>query len=447
MAQGQLKRVLGRGFGVAATIGTIIGLGILRTPGEIARTIQDPWLYMALWAGGGVFILLSTLVVAELISQTEKPGGPYALVANAFGPYPGFLLGWTDWLANCASSALKAVVLLEYAALLLPELRPYVVPGAMAVNSGFALLQLGGVRLSGRIFQAAAVVFCLILLSVSASLLFGDAATVKPAAEASNIIRTAPTWAHYGIVAAAIVYTYDGWVGASYYSAEVAGGARSAALGSIRGVLIVIGLYLLLNGLLVANVPLAALDGHELALAGALDYLFGEGAGSFIIIAALVILLAHQNFLYMSCPRILYALSADGLGSRRATAVSDRGTPTGALLLSWGLMTLLIVAGGFEFLLNMAALLFMVGYVAMVLGVFRMRRRQTIVERPTVDRVGEKPPFRAPGFPLTGVICAIGWVAIAAFVGLMDLKSSAWSLGLAEISVPVFLWLKRRRGL
>src|SRR5512134_1243663 len=99
-------------------MGTIIGLGILRTPGEIARTIQDPWLYMALWAGGGVFILLSTLVVAELIAQTEKPGGPYALVANAFGPYPGFLLGWTDWLANCASSALKAVVLMEYAALL-----------------------------------------------------------------------------------------------------------------------------------------------------------------------------------------------------------------------------------------------------------------------------------------------------------------------------------------
>lgn len=32
----QLKRVLGGGFAVAASIGTIIGLGIMRTPGEIA---------------------------------------------------------------------------------------------------------------------------------------------------------------------------------------------------------------------------------------------------------------------------------------------------------------------------------------------------------------------------------------------------------------------------
>jgi APA family basic amino acid/polyamine antiporter len=85
----------------------------------------------------------------------------------------------------------------------------------------------------------------------------------------------------------------------------------------------------------------------------------------------------------------------------------------------------------------MSALLFMVGYVAIVLGVFRMRRR-----RPDAER-----PYRAWGFPLTGIICLVGWVAIAAFVGLMDLKSAGYGLVLAAISVPVFLWLKRKRGL
>ena len=422
---------------MAATVGTIIGLGILRTPGEIARTVQDPWLYMALWAGGGVFVLLTTLVIAELMALTPKSGGPYALIANAYGPYPGFLLGWTDWLGNCASSSLKAVVLLEYAALLLPELRPYIVPGALTVNSLFALLQLGGVRLSGGVFQVAAALFGLILLTVSAALLFGHGVPAPAAAEAGHVIRSGPTWAHYGIVVAAVVFTYDGWVGASYYSAEVAGGARSTAIGAVRGVSIVIVLYLLLNALLVVNVPLAVLDGQELALAGALDYLYGSGSGTFIILAALFILLAHQNALYMSTSRALYALSADGLGSRRAAAVSERGTPAGAVVVCWIAQSLLIVVGGFAFLLNMATLLFIVGYVAMVVGVFRMRRR-----RPEAERV-----FRAPGFPLSGVICVVGWVAIAAFVGLMNLESSAWSLALAAVSVPVFLWLKRRRGL
>ena len=121
---------------------------------------------MGLWAAGGAFVLLSILVVAELIAMTPKSGGPYALVANAFGPYPGFLLGWTDWLANCASGSLKAVVLMEYAALLMPQLRPFVIPGALTVTTTFALLQLGGVRLSGGIFQAAAAAFGVILLTI-----------------------------------------------------------------------------------------------------------------------------------------------------------------------------------------------------------------------------------------------------------------------------------------
>jgi APA family basic amino acid/polyamine antiporter len=139
----------------------------------------------------------------------------------------------------------------------------------------------------------------------------------------------------------------------------------------------------------------------------------------------------------MAASRALYALSVDGLGSRRATGVSERGTPSGAVAASWATMSILILAGGFEFLLNMATLLFIAGYVAMVLGVFRMRRLAPAAER----------PFRAWGFPFTGVVCAAGWVAIALFVGLMDLRSSLYSLGLAALSVPVFLWLKTRRGL
>jgi APA family basic amino acid/polyamine antiporter len=373
---------------------------------------------MGLWIGGGAFVLLSTLVVAELIAITPKSGGPYVLIAHAFGRYPGFLLGWTDWLSICATGALKAVVLIEYSALLMPGLTPWVTPLAVLVSSGFALFQLGGVR-----------------LAVSVSLTFGDAG-----AAGTEVARmtsdSSLTWAHYGIVAAAIVFTYDGWLSASYYGAEVEGGGRAAAVGSLKGVLIVIALYLLLNGLLVANVPLAVLDGQELAIGSALEYLYGEGTGAFILGTAILILLAHQNIQYMAASRTLYALSVDGLGSRRATGVSERGTPTGALLLSWLLMVSLILAGGFEFLLNLSALLFMVLYVALVAGVIRMRKTAPSLER----------PYRAWGFPVTAWICLAGWMAIAIFVALMDPESAVYSLGLVLLSVPVFLWLRRRRS-
>jgi APA family basic amino acid/polyamine antiporter len=137
-----LQRLLGKGFSIAACISLVIGLGILRTPGEIATTVNDPVPYMALWVFCGIFVLLSLLVVAELIAMTPRSGGIYALVAHAYGPYPGFLIGWTDWVAACAAMALKAVVMLEYVVLLEPRLAPYQTAVAVVVSTCFGLLQL-----------------------------------------------------------------------------------------------------------------------------------------------------------------------------------------------------------------------------------------------------------------------------------------------------------------
>ena len=75
MGQQQLKRLLGKGFSIATVIGLIVGLGIMRTPGEIARTVSDPVVYMSLWIGGGLFVLLTVLTVAELFAMTPKSAG------------------------------------------------------------------------------------------------------------------------------------------------------------------------------------------------------------------------------------------------------------------------------------------------------------------------------------------------------------------------------------
>lgn len=437
MARQELKRVLGRGFSIAACIGTIIGLGILRTPGEIAEVITSPVVYMSLWIGGGALVLMSLLVVAELIALTPKSGGVYALVSHAFGPYPGFLIGWSDWLSCCATGALKAVVLVEYLALVFPSLSPHILVASLAVNTLFAGLQLGGVRLGGGLYQAAAAGFGLIMITVAGALFYGGLTSEAVTVTAQAATPAVSGFASYGLVAAAIVFTYDGWASASYFGGEIKGGGRMVALGSIRGVCIVIALYLLLNLALVTSVPLVALQGNELALSGALQYLFGGNSGMFIVFAAIFILLAHENINYMQGTRVLYALSCDGLGTERATGVSEKGTPTGALFFTWLVQTALILAGGFSFLLNMASLLFIMMYCSLILGVFRLRKLEAGAER----------PYRAWGFPFTGFVCAAFWVSVAVFMAWTDQRSALYTAGLIAVSIPAFLWLKAKRHL
>jgi len=55
--QHQPKRVLGSGFTLAVIVGGTIGLGILRTPGEVAAVVPDPVMFVSLWVVSGLFIL------------------------------------------------------------------------------------------------------------------------------------------------------------------------------------------------------------------------------------------------------------------------------------------------------------------------------------------------------------------------------------------------------
>jgi APA family basic amino acid/polyamine antiporter len=434
----RLQRLLGKGFSIAAGIGFVIGLGILRTPGEIATTINEPLPYMALWVVCAAFVLLSLLVVAELIAMTPRTGGIYALVAHAYGPYPGFLIGWSDWVANSASMALKAFVLAEYVALLEPRLDPFVEVIAILVSTCFAMLQLRGLRLGATIQQVASAVIGLIVIALAAALFYGAFTAGGPASIPDVVVpRGNMSWVALGTVVAAVVYTYDGWYAPSYFSGEMKSGARAVAVGSLQAALIVAVLYIVLNLAIVVSVPLGALIGHELALAGAIDAIYGAGAGTIVIFAAIFILLSHQNLQYMVASRVLYSLSTDGLGTRRAASVNERGTPAVAVLITWGLTVFLIAIGEFLLLLSLVTIFFVAMYVGLVVGVFRLRRQEPDAER----------PFRAWGFPYTGYLCAAGWLAVALFVAATQWMSTIYGIALTVISVPVYLYLKRRRQL
>ena len=52
--RGRLLRVLGVVFGMAVTIGITVGMGILRTPGEVAAQLPNRWLFLGTWVAGGV---------------------------------------------------------------------------------------------------------------------------------------------------------------------------------------------------------------------------------------------------------------------------------------------------------------------------------------------------------------------------------------------------------
>jgi len=419
------RRVLGNGFTLAVTIGGIIGLGILRTPGEVAALAPNPIMFVLLWLLGGLFVLLSTAVASELVGMTPRSGGTYSLVRRAYGPFPGFVIGWVDWLSFVADIALKAVVVTEFAALLIPETAQWKLPLAIMVTSVFAALQLRGIALGAKIQQIAAATVALIVIGFTLALIFAGPAAGSYATSVPNEAKGLGTWS---LVIASLIYTYDGWLYAAYFSGEIKGGGSAVVRVSIRGVVIVILLYVFLAAALAWKVPLDSLAGNELALARALEMVVSPVASTIVLVAAILMTLASQNLLYMSTPRILQALALDGLAVRRAGDISKGGNPVFAVLLSWGLSVGLIMIGGFRFLLHLSVFFYLVIYVLLITGVIILRLKQPEAER----------PYRVWAHPWSTIICLSGWIFLGLFQVFSELETAVYAAIMVAVSWPVY---------
>ena len=430
MTAKHLTRVLPGRFVIVVTVGGVIGLGILRGPGEIAEVITEPYLYLGLWLFVGLFVLLSTAVSAELVGMTPRSGGLYSLVRRAYGPYAGFVIGWADWLTYAADLALKAVVIIEFVAMLFPDAAAWHTSLAIMVTTIFAAIQLRGIGLGVLIQESATSLIGLLIIGLSLVLFLADA----PATGVPNTAPTSNTLEDWSVVIATIIFTYDGWLYASYFSGEIKGGAGAVARSCIKGMVVVIFLYMLLNLALVKSVGLASLANSDLALARALELAVHPAAGIVIVITAILILLSHQNLEYMSGPRVLQALAVDGLMARRAQDTGKGGNPAIAILVTWLVAVGLILIGGFEFLLLLSVFFFVPLYLALIAGILVLRKREPDTER----------PYAAWGHPYSTYVCLAGWTLITLFQAYVERETALYAVAMVAVSWPVYRYLARR---
>jgi APA family basic amino acid/polyamine antiporter len=425
-----LARALPSRFVLAVTVGGVIGLGILRGPGQIAEVVTDSSLYLALWLLAGLFVLLSTAVSAELVGMTPRSGGFYSLIRRAYGPYAGFVIGWADWLTYAADLALKAVVIIEFVAILFPASAAWSTTLAISVTTVFAIIQLRGIGLGALIQEVATSLIGLFIFGLALLLFF--AGTQENGAVSS--VPADSSLRDWSLLLATIIFTYDGWLYAAYFSGEIRGGAGTVARSCIKGMVIVIALYMLLNLALVKSVGLASIAGSDLALARALELAIHPAAGTVVVAAAILILLSHQNLEYMSGPRILQALAADGFAARRAQNVSAGGNPVFAVLITWLVSVGLILLGGFEFLLLFSVFLFVPLYLALIIGILILRKREPEAER----------PYRAWGHPYSTIVCLVGWTIITLFQAYVERETALYAVAMVAVSWPVYRYLARK---
>ncbi|HZT79063.1 MAG TPA: amino acid permease, partial [Gemmataceae bacterium] len=75
--------------------GSMIGSGIFLVSAGIARDLNAPGWLLLVWAVTGALTLIGALSYAELAAMMPQAGGMYVYLREAYGPFWGFLYGWT----------------------------------------------------------------------------------------------------------------------------------------------------------------------------------------------------------------------------------------------------------------------------------------------------------------------------------------------------------------
>ncbi|HEY0765754.1 MAG TPA: APC family permease [Pyrinomonadaceae bacterium] len=430
--QGHLLRVLGVGFGLAVAIGNTIGAGIFKAPGSIAEQLPAPTPFLLVWLAGGLYAFLGAISVAELGTMLPRSGGQYVFSRYALGEYAGFIVGWSDWISTCGSTAAVSLVVGTFAVALFPALNGKAVPIAVAVAIAFALLQWRGIAWGSNIQNITSLLKALafVALIVAAFIFGGEGSLTSSQVSAMPVI----TISAIVISLQAAIYTYDGWTGVIYFSEEVDNPGKDIPRALFGGVAAIAAIYLLVNIALLYVLPISQIAGKEFAAGQAATVIFGRYGDTVFRCLTIVSMLSGVNALHLMATRVVFAMSRDGLFVKKAADVNKGGTPTVSLLLSALVALLFIVFGEkFETVITVLAFFFVVNYILSFVSLFVLRQREP-----------EKPrPYRAWGYPVTPALALIGSVLFLAGAIRADTKNSVYALILLAVSYPVF-WVTKR---
>lgn len=455
-----LERRLGPLDSAAIIVSNVIGGGILFTPPQVAAAVPHPWMFLGVWAVGGLLAFAGAMAYAELAALRPRAGGEYVYLRAAYGRLAAFLTGWTSFVAGFAGAmAASAGFLVLYLDRFIPGVAdatpffaipiPFVPLSfsrqtlvAIAAVWLFAFVHIRGVG-PGRVVSNV-----LAILKVTALLVFIALGFSIGAGSSANFQQTAGPVAATGWLFALIpvMFTYSGWNAASYMAEEIRDPGRNVPLALGLGTVAVIAIYLLLNALFLYVMPvgeLAAVRGSVLDVIA--EKLLGVQAGNIMGVVSIISLAAGINAWTFAGPRVYYAMARDGVFFPAAARVHSRfKTPAASIVAQALWATLLILTGSLDKLTTYVGFAITLFAGVAVAALFVLRARE-----PNAPR-----PFRAWGYPVAPAIFTLASVLIVSNALWADLITpimrdqpwgpSAAGLLVIGLGLPVYFLLRGR---
>ena len=229
------------------------------------------------------------------------------------------------------------------------------------------------------------------------------------------------------------MYKRQGWHTAAYFTEEDVNPDKNLPKSMVSGVLLIIGIYVLVNLALLYVLPLDQLKQSKLPAADAIQLIYGEGSSRVVTFLLMISIMGIINAQIMFNPRVIYAIARDGLFFRWMTPINAGGTPGIAMIFTASMSILMILTNTYAKLSDIATFFFVMCYASGFASLIRLRHTEPDLKR----------PFRAWGYPFsTWTLLIVSCLfLVGAIIG--DPMGSVYALGFIVISYPIYRLIKR----
>src|SRR5580704_8510885 len=297
-------------------IGLVIGLGIFRTSKDAAAAALTPSIFFGAWIFGGLIACCVALTYAEIGSRYPITGGYYKIFSYAYHPSIAFAINCIILISNAASLAGVALIGSEYIAQVIFATEPSsFIKSLIAMSAIIAFygVNMMGLRISSKVLNVLMLIKVGMLVIIISSLFFPK--LYSPSQQVYTIGH-AGFWAivlSFGIALKATSFTYGGYQQTINFGGEIQNPQKNIPRGVIAGILIIICLYLCVSYAYYKVIGFEELKNAKGIASIVAEKMFGVTGRNIASVLLFIAVLAYVNVILLSNPRVMYAMSEDGI--------------------------------------------------------------------------------------------------------------------------------------
>jgi APA family basic amino acid/polyamine antiporter len=410
-------------------VGLVIGMGIFRTAATSAKDAIDPSVYFTAWILGGCIALCGALTYAEIGSRYPVTGGYYKVFSYAYHPSIAFAINCIILISNAASLSSVALIGSGYITKLFPQVAWTDIDKALISSAAIIIfygVNLMGLRMSARAQNVLMIIKIAMIAVLILALVFPHETPVQAAVDNTRQMGWIQS---LGVSLIAVSFTYGGYQQTINFGNEVDRPARNIPRGIFIGIVMIIILYLLVNLSYYTIVGFSNMKGEREIAYVVMDRTFGKTGADIFSFLLFFGVLAYVNALLMSNPRVMYAMSAEGVLPKMFSKQNPKNDVLTVSLTVFAALCIIILffAQTFEKILNFTIFLDCFGMVASSASIFVLRKRTRHLDGTGI--------FKMRLYPLLPLI----FMAAYCFVGISIAIQTPYTALTGIIVLAVFM--------